>query len=258
MCENLHGFNLSAVEFTCLAVLSIIIGTLIYHFEKNIWSYGLQILFTSNKLSVWCCIWIIGAVLFGVIAIVSIFISPRVLFLILCISLVVAFSACLLSVFCVEGACVEITEQMWLAEAGKKIPDKGGALDGESAKIIMAKVSTWSDFIHCGQSCAWAWILGSSFAYQLIEKPILQVGFWIGLFSAVLLLVAEAFIDWHRWQHIVKVADVIPCAKGCFYSRVRKICRNCRRRSSKSCTVWRFFRLNCLNNKTCSDHLNDK
>lgn len=252
MCENLHEFELSAVEFTCLAVLSIIIGTLIYHLEKNIWSYELQLLFTTNRPVTRCFLLLISPVLFVVI--VSIWSSLWVLFLIF---LVVAFSACLVSVFCVKGDCVEITEQMWLAEAGKKTPDKGGSLDGESAKIIMAKVSTWSDFIHCGQSCAWAWILGSSFAYQLFEKPILQVGFWIGLFSAVLLLVAEAFIDWHRWQHIVKVADVIPCAKGCFYSRVRKICRNCRRRSSKSCTVWRFVRLNCLNNKTCSDHLND-
>lgn len=214
VCINLHELNLSAVEFTCLAVISIIIGTLIYHLEKNIWSYGIQSIFSSRG-NVLCRLFVITVELILLIIppvfILSNFLSSildvrkhETLLFVVLLAIIVAISALVVSLACIFRRIVDDTKEMWLAEKGEVVSASTGALNGNASKIIMEKVSTWSDFIHCGQSCAWAWIYGSSLAYLLLQKNTLLTPFYTsGLLAAVLLLIAEALIDWHRWKFVL-------------------------------------------------------
>lgn len=222
VCINLHKLNLSAVEFTSLAVLSIIIGTLIYHLEKNLWSYGLQIIFKriqnktlgcgGNRIMSICSLHAFSVLL--IVATAWIFGSIKWFSGITFI--VIAFAAALVAIVCISNGIVEDTETMWLAEGGGDSSHKGSLLDAQGLRssIIMSKVSTWSDFIHCGQSCALAWILGSCSAYTLFEKADVLFGFfWVGILSSVSLLVAEGFIDWHRWQLVLCAINKVSSNK---------------------------------------------
>lgn len=236
VCASLHHLNLSGVEFTCLAVLSIIIGTLVYHLEKNLWSYGLQVFFCS-RLCVRICFLIIAAFVTTVIFCCH----SNANNVLVVIALTIGVLALMVSLFCVYCGEVKTTDDIWLAEAGKKRLDKNATLDRRSAQIIMGKVSTWSDFIHCGQSCAWAWIIGSTLAYFLLHRhAALVIPYWSGIKAAVCLLIAEAFIDWHRWQHVMKVLG-ISSRNSCYLCiRTALICRKCSHHASRKCPLLRF------------------
>lgn len=255
VCASLHHLNLSGVEFTCLAVLSIIIGTLIYHLEKNLWSYGLQIIFKRIQNKTLGCGWkrimsICSLHVFSVLLIAATaWISGSIKWFSSITFIVIAFAAALVAIVCISNGIVEDTETMWLAEGGGDSSHKGSLLDAQGLRlsIIMSKVSTWSDFIHCGQSCALAWILGSCSAYTLFDKAEVLCGFfWGGILSSVLLLVAEGFIDWHRWQHVQNVLGEKDTAKGsttnsALSSCMPNACKRCIHSGKTGCCIlWRI------------------
>lgn len=232
-------------QLTYLAVLSIIVGTLIYHLEKNLWSYGLQVIFFSRL-----CVRIVFLIIAAIVPISGIVIAFRsenenvVLYL---IPSIIGILAVIVSSFCVCCNEARTTDDIWLAEAGKKRLDKSATPDRRSAQIIMGKVSTWSDFIHCGQSCAWAWIIGSTFAYFLLHGHAeLVVPYRTGIIASVCLLFAEAFIDWHRWQHVKNVLGEKDTAKestinSALSSCMPDACKRCIRSSkTERCILWRI------------------
>ena len=220
VCTTLHEINLSGWEMTCLSILAIIIGTLIYHLEKNIWSYGLQIIFKKIQNRTLGCvrksilICSPPTLLFLLFVLLS-FIGNMKWFSI-AVFTVIAIATALVAIVCISCEIVKDTETMWLAEGGGDSSHKGSLLDahGLRSSIIMSKVSTWSDFIHCGQSCALAWIFGSYSAYILFDKADVLCGFfWLGILSSVLLLVTEGFIDWHRWQLVLCAINKVSSNK---------------------------------------------
>lgn len=232
-------------QLTYLAVLSIIIGTLIYHLEKNLWSYGLQVIFCSR----WCvriCFLTIAASA-PISGIVISFLDENENVVLYLIPSIIGILAVIVSSFCVCCDEARTTDDIWLAEAGKKRLDKNATPDRRSAQIIMGKVSTWSDFIHCGQSCAWAWIIGSTLAYFILHRhAALVVPYRAGIIAAVCLLIAEAFIDWHRWQHVKNVLGEKDTAKestinSALSSCLPDACKRCIRSSKTGrCILWRI------------------
>lgn len=145
-----QGWQIS--QLVILGVLACVVGTIIYHLEKNLWSYLIQFVFEKLKL----------------------------------------------------GNLLDRTEKCWLIEArAKKQVDKNSLYAYQEA--IADKVSTWSDFIHCTQSCCFAWILGSS-VYQLwIEGEGNTPYIGNSYFIALAILILEVCIDAHRYQHVIRM-----------------------------------------------------
>lgn len=252
VCTTLHELNLSGWEMTCLSILAIIIGTLIYHLEKNIWSYGLQILFTSRIGK--GRLWVLGALVsaLGLPFLVPHeckFDLPNILTynnfssFVLIIAFFIMFFSLSVSLLCILYSALTETHKMWIAEGGGSDTKN----NSDTKKIIMDKVSTWSDFVHCGQSCAWAWILGSMSAYVLFKNndiltPFYRNGIWVAWW----LLIAEAFIDRHRWQHVKRVLGEKDTAKestinSALSSCMPNACKRCIRSSKTGrCILWRI------------------
>jgi len=92
--------------------------------------------------------------------------------------------------------------------------DLGGESDsfrGKANSVIMRRVANWSDFIHCGQCCAFAWMLGSYCVlfYCLLDDrgnvPFVRIN--LGLLCSLLLLSLELIADWHRYHHVLYVLN---------------------------------------------------
>ena len=212
-----------------IGIVSCIIGTIIYHVEKNLYSYFIQASFevahvkTNNgKIS--------GKVAF------YFFIMTFILFLILLGAQSIMLFILALLVFVFWGTSlsngfsrvVSRTQQSWIIENNKAIESKiavskvidgkvieGKVIEGKKieetkkeeeldslkmAKAIAEKVSTWSDFIHCVQSCCFAWLAGSCFVKCFIFSDA-DISF--GNSIAVVLLFLELIFDWHRYQHVI-------------------------------------------------------
>ena len=231
---------------TCLSILAIIIGTLIYHLEKNIWSYGLQILFTSRigKGRLWVLVALVSALGLPFLVpheckfdLLNILTYNNFSSFVLIIAFFIMSFSIFVSSLCILFSALTETHKMWIAEGGGSDTKN----NSDTRKIIMDKVSTWSDFVHCGQSCAWAWILGSMSAYVLFKNDDILTPFYQnGIGAAVWLLVTEAFIDWHRWQHVMKVLGIPSRKSCCLCIRTALICRKCSHHASRKCPLLRF------------------
>lgn len=196
VCINLHELNLSSVEFTSLAVISIIIGTLIYHLEKNIWSYGLQVIFTGSPGRS------VVSVLYFVILLVAFLVYSQKPMpdLEVCLLILLTLLCLIIALIVRNKRFILITGCMWLGEQEKK---------SSIASRILSKVATWSDFIHCAQSCAWSWILGSWVCkYIGIFDINCDDIYRRGLALAFVILVVEAIFDKHRWRHVLYVINL--------------------------------------------------
>lgn len=73
-------------------------------------------------------------------------------------------------------------------------------------KAIAQRESGWADFIHCAQTSAIAWILGSFISLKLPHAPDVSEGypdfFIVGILVALWLLFFEFFCEWHKSLHI--------------------------------------------------------
>lgn len=103
-----------------------------------------------------------------------------------------------------QDTVVKGTGENWEVEykAAKYRTTPTSAPDAEMVKQYAAseKLATWSDFIHCVQSCCFAWIFGSFFACYI--TGIIVCGFYQGLTIAFILLAAEMIIDMHRYKFV--------------------------------------------------------
>ncbi|MDD6814213.1 MAG: hypothetical protein PUD60_07430 [Akkermansia muciniphila] len=196
--------DLDFAQLSALAVLAVIIGTIIYHIEKNVLSYPIQIIFRliSQRNAGWkklilpwvVSVVVVGCIIFGLSRIPNI--SVLLWTVVGCVLLV-----CLLtSVFAGKSGIVKDTRRLWIRE------DSEHAESGGDDKAVLKRVGTWADFIHCGQSCAIAWLLGSFLCNACLGWKLNGNPFYChGLFLAGALLVLEIFIDWHRYQHVLLV-----------------------------------------------------
>lgn len=123
---------------------------------------------------------------------------------------VVFISVTVIAIHLVKSNIEELTQQtreLWLAEDGM-----GGWTQTKwrENQVFMRRIGNWADFIHCGQSCAFAWILGSFYVhvYCVHYGVTCPYGYLnIGLLLSMLILFLELFAEWHRCHHILHVLN---------------------------------------------------
>lgn len=192
--------------FLLFAALASVIGTIIYHLEKNLHSYPLQLAYEYHYQ---------GSGIMKSIGILLLTFAP-----IVSLCAVEYFNKPSLLIFIVAGCylllaisllrtgkkrLIESTLNQWLWEEKAGQLNKDAVLpinSDENLKKVatMKKISTWSDFIHCVQSCCFAWIFGSLLAYYISGSSV--SGFYHGMTIAFMLLVAELIIDMHRYRFV--------------------------------------------------------
>lgn len=183
----------------CVGVLAFIIGTVIYHLEKNLYSYTTQalhelvrnrwwgILFWALGLVIPCC-WLFGVNLTKCLC-AQIYIVGIILMII--ILMISGICGC---VICRAQRCWEIefhsrnyTVRDW---------------------AIADKVAVWSDFIHCVQSCCFAWLLGAGIAIHVTQECeccVSKENISASCVAVISLLLIELGIDWHRYRHVLSI-----------------------------------------------------
>ena len=207
--------------FLLFAALASIIGTIIYHLEKNLYSYPLMYIYekwifnantngaseTENapKLAsvyfIWLVWWVVAAFVMMVLLGCRYFVSyPWIaLFAVGGIWLLVVTHMLL-----GKDIVVPVTREIWETEHRAAKQQIETSLEHDDRKIMryaaVEKISTWADFVHCVQSCSFAWILGSILAYYITGSI-----FYQGVAVALMLLSAEMIIDMHRYRFIKKL-----------------------------------------------------
>ena len=223
--------------FLLFASFASVIGTIIYHVEKNLYSYSTQLVFemlakkvdsTASRilvcvvLSLFCLVCLIG---FGVI---------YLLLLIPC-----AFIA--LAILTNGKRVVERTQQCWIIErypmsgnAEKNTFKKDELVSFMQSRCIAEKLSTWSDFIHCVQSCCFSWVVGCIFctssSFRVLtanscakKNELLDMDILISdsLYIVVTILLLLFLFDWHRYQHIIAMTEGSFSIPSTFPNRTR-------------------------------------
>lgn len=217
-----HGAPLAwdAGKLVVVGICSCIIGTIIYHLEKNLYSYCVQGLFElfhkhislKSKSS-----GIFSLVIFEILLFLCVLWFHSILALIIAVLIFVFFGLLLTNGL---SLVIQRTQQCWFIEeelkknsATKEQKEKVELLpDLQMSHAIARKVSTWSDFIHCVQSCCFAWIAGSCFVLKNDANANVQDGLTV----AVMLLLLEIVFDYHRYQHVIRMTDLtisIPNSK---------------------------------------------
>lgn len=186
----------------CIAVLAFIIGTVIYHLEKNLYSYAVQAVFEKSQgKNVGRCLWVLGCVLFIVLLFYTFWNRDISWALYAMIIVCCVWTLLSLSVFAFTDIVLKSTQKQWEIESHSK---------NYTARYwaIADKVAVWSDFIHCVQSCCFAWLLGAGVALRITqqcgccasEKNIID-----SCFIAICLIIIELGIDWHRYRHVLSL-----------------------------------------------------
>lgn len=195
--------------FLLFAALSSVIGTIIYHLEKNWYSYPLQLTYEYHHQG--DRIKKIGALILTFVPLVG-------LCMVICSNRPFLWMALVLGDYMVLAVClllagkerlIEPTLKQWLWEEKIGQLKKDAVLpihsEDDLLKVAaMKKISTWSDFIHCVQSCCFAWIFGSLLVYYI--SGTIESGFYLGLTVAFLLLAAEMIIDMHRYRFVKELS----------------------------------------------------
>lgn len=216
---SLHTFSeVSSFLIFVFVSLSAIIGTIIYHIEKNLYSYFVQLVFESIhrriRSSVLPCV--IVALL------ITVALSPlsndrmSAVWISFCFFVVLLVVAVLF-----RGDFTQVlsrTRKCWIIE-GVQLDDKSSAVSWQK-RAIAVKVAEWSTFIHCVQCCCLSWLLGCACCYFLFIEPAFNSSFsqfcraWLCLeqliFSvkiAISLLFLELVFDWHRYQHVIAMTS---------------------------------------------------
>lgn len=186
----------------CIAVLAFIIGTVIYHLEKNLYSYAVQAVFEKSQgKNVGRYLWVLGCVLFVVLPFYTFWNCDRSWMLYAMIIVCSVWTLLSLSVFAFSDIVLKPTQKQWEIEAhSKKCSEKEWA--------IADKVAVWSDFIHCVQSCCFAWLLGAGIAIHIIQECeccASKENIIASCVEVICLLLIELGIDWHRYRHVLSI-----------------------------------------------------
>ena len=220
--SNLHSWTTGT--FLLFASLSGIIGTIVYHLEKNIYSYFIQTIFELleswkskplfclpcaavlvislvcspcfHDTTSWCCV------------------VPLIIFLLIVVLICWLFTSAFAKV-------QERTRECWYCE--EKVFNIEPTIKNMQVYAIAKRVSAWSDFIHCTQSCCFAWLFGclackihhGSECTCCFNRLLCQCQecFDDRLMSysvviALCILVLELVFDWHRYQHVIKMTEM--------------------------------------------------
>lgn len=222
-------------DFLLFSSVAIAVGTIIYHLEKNLYSYPLmyiceRYLFRHQKVDraamvklfcwwfICCVIGVVCLLALGSGCFVSCFIPALML---LSLFWLVVVTRILLESS--EKMIVDPTLQQWRIEyeASGKMHENNLSQEHQNKTAQYAaaeKIAKWSDFIHCVQSCCFAWIFGSLLAYRLTETVVKE--FYEGLAAAFVLLAAEMVIDVHRYRFVRKFVSENTEGTKCADNRI--------------------------------------
>lgn len=199
----LGGSSWQIPQCLALAILACIIGTIIYHVEKNLYSYGMQALLELREESKQMRIisFVIAVVVIGAI---GCFFFYKFAWWSICFLIVPIILMSL--IIRMRKAIPQRTQIAWAIEGGcKNVPcmnkNQDRSMDDEARKAIAGKVATWSDFIHCAQSCCFAWLAGCFMVTHGSLPSDNSMECSIGI--AIAILVLEALFDWHRYRHVI-------------------------------------------------------
>jgi len=196
-------FTLSDVGDSLLFfVIASVIGTTIYHLEKNLHSYPLQLFYEycyqNQKLKSWKTL---SLLILIILASASLCIGICYWWMLI-IAAICYFVLAIILLCSRQERLVKTTMNQWIWEEKGALINKATALpicsDERLTQLAaMKKISTWSDFIHCVQSCCFAWIFGC------VVVKMFQVGisYWYCLCVFALLLI-EGLIDAHRYRFV--------------------------------------------------------
>lgn len=208
--------------FLVFAALASIIGTVIYHLEKNLYSYAVQCMYEAlRKHYRFSGVCVVVAFVF-VISLFPLCCDIKVKTIISLSFFSVFYIVCLLFGGSLQDV-FERTRSCWIIE-GEGLNDKSSILS-QQKRAIALKVAEWSNFIHCVQSCCFAWLLGcaccqrwfieigftccESCFFQALQKQE-EMLFSVHIASSILFL--ELLFDWHRYQHVIAMTtgEIFP------------------------------------------------
>ena len=232
-------------QLICIGTLACVIGTLIYHLEKNLYSYVIQgiyelleegrscKLFKNCKLGRKCKLYgecrlfrkiIIALVVISLCVLIYLLhlsIGETILFsiFILCIAKLIldrkVFNTTIIS-WIIEGSDAKENKDKNRTEIksldGKEINEiqhrdlGNGEITLHDLRSIAGKIAVWSDFIHCTQSCCFAWIFGTYYSHWLkANDPMSSTMVWSVRVALIMLFIESAFIDRHRYSFVMEM-----------------------------------------------------
>lgn len=219
--------GLCCKQLICIGALACVIGTLIYHLEKNLYSYVIQGIYEwleeRKSLEKYNRIIIAAVLLCGLI-----FSLLYYLHSLIGVIIVLLFTLCLMKLFLGEKV-FKTTIISWIIEGSdaKENRDKNHTETNEmqardlghreitmhDLRSIAGKIAVWSDFIHCTQSCCFAWILGTCLSYWIIEKDccpccaqyVSSTMCWSVSAALIILFIESVFIDRHRYSFVMEM-----------------------------------------------------
>lgn len=195
LCELVSEWRLSVV-----IVLSCIVGTIIYHLEKNFYSYMLQRVFEIiYQCRGYHFICILSWLICSFFILVWSWSPDKCVFHWLGCFFILGIVG-LLSFLCHwdRSHVINRTEQCWMIEDGI-------CNTTERQRAIAKKIATWADFIHCTQSCCIAWICGTALTYNINPEMAYCASSAICVRICVAVMLFEILVDWHRYQHVIKI-----------------------------------------------------
>ena len=219
--------GLCCKQLICIGALACVIGTLIYHLEKNLYSYVIQGIYEYGYY-VGVRVSLIVAFLLIVIVVIE-YLYPILSIPLFCHLFVVIFLVLLISLKGLYKKTDQTTLISWIIEGSdaKENKDKNrietnemqardlghGEITMHDLRSIAGKIAVWSDFIHCTQSCCFAWILGTCFSYWIIEKnyysgylqDMLPTMVWSIIATLIILFIESVFIDRHRYSFVMEM-----------------------------------------------------
>lgn len=200
-------------NFLNFAALTAIVGTIIYHLEKNLYSYFtqsiLEFIHRHNAGQV--------ALAFFLIILCFLYCLFNAEMMLFLVAFMIILSIWLIFFQNWSKTVINRTQQCWIVENyTQKYPGNASCLDQKQmvsflqAQCIAAKVSTWSDFIHCVQSCCFAWWGGCMLCEYIFSSTVFatckkDIEFSINIVT--FLLVLEFLFDWHRYKHVIAMTD---------------------------------------------------
>ncbi len=208
-----------------VGALACVIGTIIYHLEKNLYSYVIQGVYewkTEEKLYP-----IVGSV--GILLVcILMFLEwvkfakwlqrclPTCLEQQFCLNygwilMLIVLAGFLVAKYFLDDKTRETTLTCWKIEGSNPNDNEATKEAMRELKGIAEKVSVWSDFIHCTQSCCFAWILGTYLAYYVLQScdegracSATAASIMSGSIAAaiIILIIESTFIDRHRYAFV--------------------------------------------------------
>lgn len=203
--------------FFLFASLASIIGTIIYHIEKNLYSYSVQTVF--ELLDSWetkpLVVTPIAAALIFSIALTPFFFETTGMWVIVAWFVFCFILTTMAWLFTnAFRRVIKRTEMCWLLEERAM---NESMLNNIKMYAIAKRISSWSDFIHCTQSCCFSWLFGcalckfrlsfsdcSFYPYYFDASNMEQM--MVKSIGVVLcILVLELIFDWHRYIHVIRM-----------------------------------------------------